>query len=454
MKEPALLLDDDFDVIATLKSILGNAFECTAVATCKEAVEALKEKQFTVAFLDLMLPDGSGLSVLETIRKEYSSTNAIMISGAASFDDAVSAVKSGAYDFLEKPLSADRIQILLRNLTERKELIQSIFTNSVGEIITGNKSYGSVLSFAQRVANSNAPVLIRAESGAGKDMLARFIHAKSDRRIHPMIQINCSAIPEQLFESEFFGHEKGAFTGANQVKRGKFECADKSTLFLDELGELPLSQQAKLLRVLEDGTITRIGGEKTIDIDVRIICATNQDLPAMIRNGTFREDLYFRLNVIALQIPPLRERPEDISMLALHFLEKSIEENGGTEKVLAPSALQKLTLMPFPGNVRELRNVIQRLYFISDNREITGVDIEKVTGLDMRTPDDGSLSDLLRQPLILPEARRAFERYYITYHLQQNECNVSHTAQILGMIPNNLFRRIRELNISLPSQKR
>lgn len=452
MKEFALLLDDDFDVVATLRSILSETFECTVAATCAQAVAALKNQTYSIAFIDLMLPDGSGLTVLETIKNEHSNTNVIMISGAASFDDAVQAVKLGAYDFLEKPLSADRIQILLRNLAERRSLISTLLVANVGEIVTQNRNFLTILALAQRVANSNAPILLRAESGAGKDMFARYIHANSDRRLRPMVQVNCSAIPENLFESEFFGYEKGAFTGANQVKRGKFECADKSTLFLDELGELPLLQQAKLLRVLEEGTITRIGAEKPIPVDTRIICATNQDLLAMIQKGTFREDLYFRLNVISLQIPPLRERPEDIGILAAHFLRKLAQENSTAEKTLHPSAIEALTKMEFPGNVRELRNIISRVFYLSETQHITGNDIEHVAGLDKRTQSNHSFDELLTQPQALTEARRSFERAYISLHLKNNGYNVSHTARILGMIPNNLFRRIRELNITLPGQ--
>ncbi len=435
-----------------LQSILGGAFECTAARTCKEALRALEQKSYSLAFLDLMLPDGSGLTVLETIRKDYGRTTVVMISGAASFDDAVKAVKLGAYDFLEKPLSADRIQILLRNLAERRKLIGSILSARVGEIITNNKTYQSTLALAQRVANSTACVLIRAESGAGKDLLARFIHSSSERRVNAMVQVNCSAIPEQLFESEFFGHEKGAFTGADRIKRGKFECADKGTLFLDEIGELPLSQQSKLLRVLEEGKITRVGAEKPIPIDTRIICATNQDLKAMVASGTFREDLYFRLNVISLHIPPLRERPEDIDVLATHFLRNFIEENGAEEKCLSSSAMEQLKKMPLPGNVRELRNIMQRVYFLSENREISAEDVRLVVGSDDREPDEQSCDEILRKPQALTEARRTFERCYISFHLKNNSFNVSRTAQVLNMIPNNLFRRIKELNITLPDR--
>lgn len=452
MKEPVLLLDDDFDVCATLRSILGQSFECTVVRTCKDAVAALSEKFFSLAFLDLMLPDGSGLKVLETIRKEYSRTNVIMISGAASFDDAVQAVKLGAYDFLEKPLCADRIQILLRNLAERRTLINSILSSSVGEIVTIDKTFTATLALAQRVANSNAPVLILAESGSGKDLLARYIHSSSDRRVHPMVQVNCSAIPENLFESEFFGHEKGAFTGADKIRRGKFECADKGTLFLDELGELPLSQQSKLLRALDEGRITRVGAEKSIPVNTRIVCATNQDLKAMVVSGTFREDLYFRLNVISLQIPPLRNRPDDIGLLAAHFLQKFFDENGGDEKVLLPSALEQLKKMPLPGNARELRNIIQRAYFVSERHLISADDICAVSGLETSLPDNASLDEVILKPQALSEARRVFERYYILLHLKNNSYNVSQTAKLLNMIPNNLFRRIRELNIEMPDR--
>jgi two-component system, NtrC family, nitrogen regulation response regulator NtrX len=452
MKESVLLLDDDFEIVAMLKSIIGQSFECTVTRSCKEALTALSQKSYALAFLDLMLPDGNGLTVLDTIRKEFNRTNVIMISGAASFDDAVTAVKLGAYDFLEKPLSADRIQILLRNLTERRKLINSLLTTSVGEIATENKNFKATLALAQRVANSNAGILIRAESGAGKDLLARFIHSSSDRRVNPMVQVNCSAVPEQLFESEFFGHEKGAFTGANQVKHGKFECADKSTLFLDEIGELPLSQQAKLLRVLEEGKITRIGAEKPIPIDTRIICATNQDLKAMIANGAFREDLYFRLNVISLYIPPLRERPEDIGVLANHFLQMLIEENGTEEKSLSGSAIEQLKKMPLPGNARELRNIIQRVYYLSENAAISAGDINLVVESDARIPDEKTFDEVLQKPQALAEARRTFERHYISLHLKNNNYNISHTARVLNMIPNNLFRRIKELNITLPDR--
>ncbi len=453
MKQSVLLLDDDFEVIATLKSIIGPSFDIVATRTCKEALSALKEHSFTVAFLDVILLDGNGLQVLETIKKEYSEISVVMISGAASIDEAVQAVKLGAYDFVEKPIFADRISILLKNLTERQKLIGKMI-HTEGEIVTANKQFQTTLNLAKRVANSNASILIRAESGAGKDMLAKFIHACSDRRLHQMVRVNCAAIPEHLFESEIFGHEKGAFTGAHRTKPGKFECADKGTLFLDELGELPLSQQAKLLRVLEEGEITRVGGENPIGVDTRIIAATNQDLQKKIKEGSFREDLYFRLNVIALYIPPLRERHEDIAMLSHYFMNTLNNNQGTVDKVISDGAIKLLIKMPLPGNTRELRNIIQRLYYLSDDREILAEDIDKVTLLDAKTTDGYAFKDLIDKTLPLAEARRLFERKYLSMQLQKNNYNVSHTARTLNMIPNNLFRRIKELGLSVSNKSK
>ena len=453
MKQSVLLLDDDFEVIATLKSIIGDAYHITITRSCAEALNALDNHPFSIAFLDVSLPDGNGLMILETIKKKFSDISVVMVSGASSIDDAVRAVKLGAYDFVEKPIFSDRIHILLKNLVERQKLIGKV-SEEYGGIITVNDTMKNTLNLSRRVANSNASILIRAESGTGKDMLAKFIHTISNRRFNQMIKVNCAAIPEHLFESEFFGHEKGAFTGALRSKPGKFESAHKGTLFLDELGELPLPQQAKLLRVLEDCEITRVGAEAPIPIDTRIIAATNQDLEKMIKEGTFREDLYFRINVIALHIPPLRERQEDIAVLSHHFMETHNKEQGTAAVTISDKAINRLMKMPLPGNTRELRNIIQRLYYLRDGSEVSIEDIDKVALLDKNEVENYEFNELLDKPLPLIEARRLFERIYLNVYLQKNNYNVSKTAHMLKMIPNNLFRRIKELGLAFPKKSK
>ncbi len=377
-----LIVDDEASIRRTLRDIL--EYEKYEVDETKDGMEALvklKKQQYDVVIMDIKMPKMDGMEALERIQQIAGDTPVIMISGHANIDSAVEAVKKGAFDFISKPPDLNRMLITIRNamdksslVTEKKVLQRRVSKAKVQEIIGKSDAIMGIKSTIERVAPTEARVLITGKNGTGKELVARWIHEKSNRLEHPIIEVNCAAIPSELIESELFGHEKGAFTSAVKQRIGKFEQANGGTLFLDEIGDMSLSAQAKVLRALQENTITRVGGEKSISVNVRVIAATNKDLRKEIRAGKFREDLYHRLAVIIIQVPSLNERKEDIPLLVEHFSKLICEEYGAPVKSFSKDAMQALQDVDWSGNIRELRNVVERLIILCSDT-VSKVDV-------------------------------------------------------------------------------
>ena len=367
-----------------------------------------------------------------------------MISGHATIQTAVEATQLGAYDILEKPLDTDRILVLLRNALAHLELseenarlrqrIESRF-----EMVGQSFALRALQEKIARVAGTPARVLISGENGTGKELVARAIHRESPRREKPFVEVNCAAIPQELIESELFGHMRGSFTGAVNDRAGKFEQADGGTLFLDEIGDMSLTAQAKVLRVLQDNVVTRIGGAKTIQVDVRVLAATNKNLEEEIANGRFREDLYYRLNVVPLHVPPLRERREDIPQLVAYFLQQLAEREGVPPRGVTEEAVQRLQSLEWPGNVRELRNTVERLLILASGPAITAADVDRMVG---RRPEDAAGLGALTDCRTFEEFKAAAERAFLLAKLRAFDWNVSETARALEMPRSNLYKKI------------
>ncbi|MEI6455998.1 MAG: sigma-54 dependent transcriptional regulator [bacterium] len=376
-----LVIDDEKSIRNTLKDIL--EYEKYQVDDAQDGMEGLrlvKENRYDVILCDIKMPRMDGIEVLEQVQKE-TDTPVIMISGHGTIDTAVEAIKKGAYDYISKPLDLNRLLVTIRNAIDRVGLIretQSLQRKIVGavEIIGESESINSVRNMIRKVAPTDARIFITGESGTGKELVARWIHAMSRRASGPFIEVNCAAIPAELIESQLFGHEKGSFTSAIKQHKGDFEQACGGTLFLDEIGDMSLSAQSKVLRALQENKITRVGGEKEIQVDVRVVAATNKNIREEISNKAFREDLYHRLGVILINVPPLRNRPEDIPMLANNFLNEFLVNTGKTGITLSADALELLRSMPWSGNVRELRNVLERLVILCEE-QITPEDVRK-----------------------------------------------------------------------------
>jgi DNA-binding NtrC family response regulator len=399
------------------------------------------------------MPGKDGMELLDWAKKTRPDLEFIMLSGHATIDMAVEATKKGAFDFLEKPLDLPKLEILIRNATQKRQLVEEnrVLTQrvlKVREILGESEGIVRVREMIERVAPLDVRVLVTGPSGSGKELVARWIHLKSNRAKGPFVDVNCAAIPAELIESELFGHEKGAFTHAIKQHMGRFEEAHGGTLFLDEVGDMPLAAQAKVLRVIEEGKIRRVGGEKDIPVNVRLIAATNKDLPAEIEAGRFREDLYHRLSVVVIPMPPLRERVEDIPILAQAFLEEILLEYKLPPKIFTPAALEVLKRLPWPGNVRELRNAVERLVIFSGN-EITAEDVRNfvVPGSPSREKSNTETPSLPLEGKSLEAFLDEMEREYLLYHLRQHGFNVSKTAEALGMQRPNLHARMKRLGI-------
>jgi len=376
-----LIIDDERSIRNTLSDILGNEkYQVDSAENGEIALEKVKENKYDVILCDIKMPGMDGIEVLENILK-ISDTPVIMISGHGTIETAVDAIKKGAYDYIEKPPDLNRLLITIRNALDKSNLITetkklkkqvSISWEMVGE----SESINKIKEMIERVAPTSARVLITGENGTGKELVARWLHEKSERSHAPFIEVNCAAIPSELIESQLFGHEKGSFTSAIKMRKGDFEQAHGGIIFLDEIGDMSLSAQAKVLRALQENKITRVGGEKDISVDVRVIAATNKNLKEEIQKEKFREDLYHRLGVILIHVPPLRERVEDIPLLANHFMQLTSENNGKPVLTFEEDALQELKKMPWTGNIRELRNVIERLAILCDH-VVTAKDVVK-----------------------------------------------------------------------------
>jgi two-component system nitrogen regulation response regulator NtrX len=438
----------------------GEGYSVEEATSAEEALARLPDIGADVILLDVQLQGMSGLEALDTLRKnpvEGQSPSVVMISGHATLADAVRAVKAGAYDFLEKPLDRERLIVTLRNALERRRMASEVkglreLTEGRWEMVGKSAAMAALFTQIAKVAPTRTRVLITGESGTGKELIARALHRESPLRARPFIKVNCAAIPPELIESELFGHERGAFTGASARKKGLFELADGGTIFLDEIGDMIVSAQAKVLRVLQSGEFTRVGGEQTLRADVRVLAATNRDLQAAVASGQFREDLYFRLAVVPLRAPALRERADDIPLLCSAFVEQICRENGLKVKTIAPEALEILSAYQWPGNVRELRNVIERLVILSDEGIGVGdLPEEIVAEISRRTPVAVEAAVNLppeAQNLSLRDLRDLVERQYIVAKLDEHGWNISRTSQVLGIERTNLHKKMRALGIS------
>ncbi|HYN05802.1 MAG TPA: sigma-54 dependent transcriptional regulator [Vicinamibacterales bacterium] len=444
-----LIVDDEAGVRASLGAVLRDeGYTVDAVDSGEACLEQVARQPYDVILLDIWLPGIDGLAALERLRERRAEAQVIMISGHANIESAVRATKLGAFDFIEKPLSLDKTVLAVRNALRqgRLEVENRALRARVDrrEVIVGTSEAMSRLrDQVAMAAPSNGRVLVSGENGTGKELVARQIHALSHRKAGPFVEVNCAAIPEELIESELFGHIKGAFTGAVADRRGKFETATGGTLFLDEVGDMSVKTQAKVLRALQEQVVEPVGGQSSVRVDVRIIAATNKDLAEEIRGGRFREDLYFRLNVIPIYVPPLREREDDVVRLADHFAAEFAREYGRRQKGFAPNAVELLRAYRWPGNVRELRNVIERLMIMVPGDVIAAADLAflDIGSDEVRTSTPASVGRLF-------EARDAWERDYILSALHAFDGNISRTADALGIERSNLYKKMRGLGIA------
>ncbi|HEX5831630.1 MAG TPA: sigma-54 dependent transcriptional regulator [Gemmatimonadaceae bacterium] len=445
MNRRVLVIDDEQGIRGALGQLL--EYEGYEVRTAADAPLGLAEyERFRphLVFLDVKLPGMDGLEALRRLREKDPGATVVMISGHATIQTAVEATQLGAYDILEKPLDTDRILVLLRNALqhldlaeENQRLRQSI--ESRFEIVGRSYAVRALIDRIEKVAGTPARVLVTGENGTGKELVARAVHKQSARRNKPFVEVNCAAIPSELIESELFGHIRGSFTGAVTDRAGKFEQADGGTLFLDEVGDMSLAAQAKVLRVLQDNVVTRIGGSKPIKVDVRVLAATNKNLEEEIAAGRFREDLYYRLNVVPITVPPLRERREDIPLLVQHFLHTLAENEGVAARGIAPDAVERLAGLDWPGNVRELRNTVERLLILASGPSITAADVDRLVG--RRASDQPGLGSLL-DCRTFEEFKAAAERAFLLAKLREFDWNVSETARVLDMPRSNLYKKI------------
>jgi len=459
MSATVLVVDDEKNIRRALRMVLeGGGLQVEDCADAETALTLLQQREIDLVILDVKLPGMDGIEALAAIREmpETRHTPVLMISGHASVSDAMEAVRRGATDFLEKPIDRDLMMSRVHNALRTRQLEREVRrlredAEKRYEMVGDGPAMRALYAQIEKIAPTPGRVLITGESGTGKELIARAIHRLSTRAEKPFVKVNCAAIPAELIESELFGHERGAFTGAAQRKRGMFELADKGTLFLDEIGDMSPSAQAKVLRALQSGEITRVGSESTISVDVRVIAATNKDLETEVAEGRFREDLYFRLNVVPIRSPSLRERKSDIPQLAQAFLRTFCRENGMREKTFTPELLGALTERPWPGNVRELKNVVERMAILSGER-ITEADLPPDGKLGrevaVEVPEglpSGAFHDGRR--LTLREYRDRAERNYIRATLDEHDWNISKASAVLGVERTNLHKKMRALGL-------
>jgi len=446
MAETILIVDDEPAIIQSLQGILTDeGFEVMAADGGLKALDIIKETIPDIVLLDIWMPDIDGVETLKRIRAVYPGLQVIMISGHGTIETAVKATKLGAYDFIEKPLSLEKVLLSINNALNynRLEAELDLFRERERQRyqITGNsKAIMELRDQIKIVAPTDAWILIAGENGTGKELVAHTIHRMSKRRNKPFIEVNCAAIPEDLIESELFGHEKGAFTGATTMKRGKFDQANNGILFLDEIGDMSLKAQSKVLRILQEQRFERVGGNRTIEVDVRVIAATNKNLEEEIERGTFRDDLFFRLNVIPIRVPPLRERVDDIPELVTEFLDQSSLDTKMEQKTLGSDALELLERYNWPGNIRELKNLVERLAIMCPGKVISAKDVPPPYNT-LRT--EGAKMESFLAFDTLKEARETFEKSFISNKLQEFEGNISRTAEAIGVERSNLHKKIK-----------
>ncbi|MCC6255718.1 MAG: sigma-54-dependent Fis family transcriptional regulator [Ignavibacteriaceae bacterium] len=443
-----LIIDDEIQICESISMILdyeGYAVESTTSAI--EGLEKFSSKDFAAVFLDIQMPEMNGFEVLKKIKEQKPTASVIIISAHGSVDNAIKATRLGAFDFLEKPIDRDKLLISVRNATESAALkeeyeeIKKVWVGD-GEILGKSKAIQNILQMIDKVAPLDTRVLITGENGTGKELVARAIHKKSERKDKTFVEVNCAAIPNELIESELFGHEKGSFTGAVQQRIGRFELANKGTLFLDEVGDMSHQAQAKVLRAIEDGRIERVGGGKKIEVDVRLIAATNKNLKEEIEKGNFREDLFHRLNVIPINVPPLRERAEDIPILVEKFTNEISVKHKKPVTKFSDDAIQILKNQSWTGNVRELRNIIERVIIIVGKKEITAKDISFMFAGNQHSVDE--LVDISNS---FQEFKEKAERVFILKQLRANDWNISKTAEVLEIQRSHLYNKMKKYEI-------
>jgi len=443
-----LVVDDEEGIRRSLAGILGDeGFDTVVVADGEAAIEEF-ETGFPsdLVLLDIAMPGRDGVEILVEIAKRWPEVPVVMMSGHGTIETAVRTTKYGAYDFIEKPLSIDKVLLTIQHALEQSRLerendrlrAQNLRAH---EILGESRAMVELKQQIETAAPTNGWVLVSGENGTGKELVARQIHHRSKRAEGPFVEVNCAAIPEELIESELFGHEKGAFTGAVAQKRGKFELANRGTLFLDEIADMSLMTQAKVLRILQEQSFARVGGTEMIEVDVRVIAATNKDLVEEIEKGNFREDLYYRLNVLPFHVPPLRERVEDVAILAHTFVEEFCAESGAKPKRIAAAAMKRLQNHSWPGNVRELRNLMERLVIMCPDEKIAAASLPDT--LSATLPREGG------ELPMLDEARRNFEREYLLTRLAEHGWNISRTAEAIGIARESLSRKIKTYRIEV-----
>ncbi len=444
-----LIVDDEKSIRKTMREILEyESYQVDEAENGMDGLNKLRDEPYDIVLLDIKMPKMDGMEVLEEAQKIVPDTPVIMISGHGTVESAVEAVKKGAFDFISKPPDLNRLLITIRNAMDKSSLVTEtkVLKRKVSrtrEIIGDSPGIKKIKETIERVAPTDARVLITGENGTGKELVARWIHEKSQRAKGPLVEVNCAAIPAELIESELFGHEKGAFTSAIKQRIGKFEQASGGTLFMDEIGDMSLSAQAKVLRALQENKITRVGGEKEIPVDVRVIAATNKDIVKEIDKGNFRMDLYHRLSVILMHIPTLNERIDDIPLLAEKFVKEVCEDYGTPKKVITPKALAALQQIKWTGNIRELRNIIERLVILSENK-ITDEEVKNFVP-SVQTKLDPS--DLFEQFSKFQNFKDYIEKLFIEHKLRKNSWNVSKTAEEIDIQRSHLYNKIEKYEL-------
>jgi two-component system nitrogen regulation response regulator NtrX len=451
MARSIFVVDDETTILQSLRGILSDeGFEVVVAKSGAQALEKIEEVMPDVVLLDIWMPGMDGIETLVKIKEAYPSLQVVMMSGHGNIETAVKATKLGAYDFIEKPLSLEKLLLSVNNALDYyrlEEEVRLLKEKEKGKYkITGQSA--AIKKLKEQisiVAPTNAWVLISGENGTGKELVAHTIHQLSQRSRKPMVEVNCAAIPEDLIESELFGHEKGAFTGASTMRRGKFDLAHEGTIFLDEIGDMSLKAQSKTLRILEEQKFERVGGTRTIEVDVRVLAATNKDLEAEIERGTFREDLYFRLNVIPMRVPPLRERVEVIPELVDEFLKEFSLDTNIEPKEFSREGLHILQEYDWPGNVRELKNLVERLMIMTPDKVIQAKDIPPPFN---KSPQIKERFESAFRFDSFKEARNEFEKIYIENKLREFNGNISHTAEAIGMERSNLHKKIKSYGLN------
>ena len=443
-----LIIDDEKEICESIKMILEyEGYNVDYSVKASEGLNKLEAIPFSALLLDIQMPEMNGFEVLKKIKESNNKVSVIIISAHGSVENAIKATRLGAFDFIEKPIDRDKLLISIRNAVEQSNLLlenEDIKKNYLGDgkILGKSKAIHQILELIDKVAPLDTRVMISGENGTGKELVARAIHSKSNRKDKPFVEVNCAAIPNELIESELFGHEKGSFTGAVQQRIGKFELANKGIIFLDEVGDMSMQAQAKVLRAIEDSKIERVGGSKTIDVDVRIISATNKNLKEEIEKGNFREDLFHRLNVIPVNIPSLKERQEDIPILVESFVSDITAKHKKPPVIFNEEAIKFLQTQKWSGNVRELRNFVERVIIIVDKREIERKDVESLF-----PGGKASMKDILSESNSFQEFKEKAERAFIIKQLNANDWNISKTAEVLDIQRSHLYNKMKKYEI-------